>query len=220
MASIRSKNGGWEVTISLGLDPATKKYSRKSFMFRGGKRDADRYKREIETRYEKADYRVSMPLTLEDVGREWLDNWASNRVRQTTLQRYKHVADKYIFPKLGSMRLDRMTSAHIQSYYNWAMRSGRRKEKGGLSRRTVKNHHAVLSRILKHALRQGFITQNPLALVDPPRPEKRQMPHLDMSESVKLIQESKKTRYFPLLTLAYMTGLRAQKVDPATLEQK
>jgi site-specific recombinase XerD len=55
-----------------------------------------------------------------------------------------------------------------------------------LSKKTLSNVHAALSVMWNWAIRQGYTESNPLALIDRPRPEKRQIVPISLEE-IKLL---------------------------------
>ena len=90
------------------------------------------------------------------------------------------------------------------------MKDGARRDgrKGGLSARTILNHHRLLSEALGHAVKWDMLSKNPAASVTLPRIATKEMKVLDIRESQWLLECARGTRpYFPIL-LAIRLGLR------------
>ena len=88
---------------------------------------------------------------------------------------------------LGNIPLKKLQPAHLQQYYAKALSTGRRDGKGGLSARTVKHHHRVLSEALSHAVKWGVLSRNVAQMTDPPRPSRKEIIILSPVEIDRLI---------------------------------
>jgi integrase len=81
-------------------------------------------------------------------------------------------------------------------------------QKQGLSARTVRYAHTVLSSALKQAVKWRMINQNPCDLCELPRKEKKEMKHLSADETTKFLQAAKDDKFFALFLLIIETGMR------------
>ena len=97
----------------------------------------------------------------------WLDDTMSYKVQPNTLYQYKLIFNGYItkYKPFHGVKLQDMTTALIQSYYNAEL-------KAGLSSNTVHKHHANIHKCLDYAVRLGFIPSNPSAQTELP-PKKK-----------------------------------------------
>lgn len=88
-----------------------------------------------------------------------LDEWLGNLERlgrsQSTIESYRIHVEKHIRPALGDRRLDRLTAHDIDRYL------GGLAEKKGLSPRTMRLDHAVLSGALTQGVDWGWLKANP-----------------------------------------------------------
>src|SRR5437870_2214267 len=105
----------WLVRIYRGQDANGKRiYLNKTI--KGVKKSAQDYLAETLTAISKGTHAEPTRLTLSD----YLDKWltaSQARVRPTTLASYTFLADNYIKPTLGTMRLSDLRSLHVQSLY-------------------------------------------------------------------------------------------------------
>ena len=104
-------------------------------------------------------------LTDNTTVKGWLEHWladiAPTRCRQRTLDGYATYVNHWLIPQLGKHRLDKLRPDHVRALHK-AM------EAAGKSDATRRQAHAILRRALVVAERDGRISRNPAALVDPP----------------------------------------------------
>ena len=126
------------------------------------------------------------------------------------------IVELHLTPALGHLKMAKLKPFHIQDYYTKAQASGRKGCKtsrgGGLSPRTVAQHHRVLHKALKQAMRLGLISQNPCDMVDPPRYD-RSVPATISDKDVDKVLDSVRGTYLyiPVL-IALATGARRGEV--------
>lgn len=92
----------------------------------------------------------------------WLSDVVPGTVRESTLEGYRWITNKYLVPNLGTIRLAQLSPQDVQSML-------RALEKQGLSPRTRRHARSTLVGALRRAQRFGMVTRNVAALVDPPR---------------------------------------------------
>ena len=98
---------------------------------------------------------------------EWLERQAS-QLRPTTVRSYRQVITAYLQPHLGENRLEDLDRRGLERFYVRLLTSGGRRC-GPLSVRTVQYVHAVLHRVLAHAVLDGLLETNPASGAQPPR---------------------------------------------------
>jgi hypothetical protein len=95
---------------------------------------------------------------------------------KSTLARYQDMLDSRINPYLGKTPVDEITGDMLDDFYAMLLKPGQNKKTGGgLSRKTVLEHHHVISTIMEHAIRKHLIAFNPCRdatppVADPPMP--------------------------------------------------
>jgi len=150
--------------------------------------------------------------TLKECLNLWLTNAAQPRVSPKTFERYTEYCEKHLSPNLGAIKLAKLRPIDIQEYEATALKSGRLNGKGGLSARTVHHLHRVLFQALKQAVRWQMIIRNPCEAVDPPRPPRREVPHLTQEDLAILLKAARPSHFYPAILLAATTGLRRGEV--------
>ena len=140
--------------------------------------------------------RLSTEAFLED----WLQSIVHS-VRPRTWHRYAEYVRLHVIPTLGRTTLHLLSPREIQALYS-------SKISQGLSPRSVLHLHRVLHRALGQAQRWGVVDENAAALVDPPRPEPRDMRALSPEEVRRFLAAASGSRLEALYILAVTTGMR------------
>ena len=98
----------------------------------------------------------------------WFDNYARLKVRPSSHQTYRGYIDHHIKPYIGSIPLSKLTSLELQQLYKTLLADGRveriesKKQPKGLSPKTVRNIHQIISSALKLAMNSGLSHAIPL----------------------------------------------------------
>ena len=136
---------------------------------------------------------------------EYLDVWLKRSVygsvRQSTYDRDTNLVNNHIKPVLGSLKLKKLNSAHVQNFY-------RNRLDTGLSASTVRKIHDILRRGLAQAV-DWYLTQRNVAdVVKPPRPVPKEIVALSADETRRLLDAAAEDRLEALYMLAVHTGMR------------
>ena len=135
---------------------------------------------------------------------QWIGQWletVESTVRRSTYVRYEGLMRVHIVPRIGKVRLARLTPVRVQKLYKEMLDVG-------LSPTTVRHAHAVLHRALGRAVRFNLLVRNPCDMVDAPRNAKPNHKFLTTEQSKVLLEAAKGDRLEALITLALMTGCR------------
>lgn len=190
----------WLVRIFLGRESDGKrKYFSKTI--HGKKKDADKY---LTAKLREKDLGVFVEpaaMPVKEYLTRWLEEVAKPRLKENTFDGYKWIVETYIQPALGSKRLSDLQSYQVQKLYNDL-------QKQGLSARTVRYTHSVLSSALKQAVKWRQIFQNPCDLCQLPKQDKTEMKYFTPDEVKLFLETAKDTKHYTLFLLTIETGLR------------
>jgi integrase len=203
--------GVWAIVLDLERGPDGKR-KQKWHTFHGPKKDAER---EMARLLHSLNTGAYVPPTKETLGEfleAWLRDYAALRVSPKTLQAHTSWVRSQIKPRLGSVRLDQLTSAAIQQFYVQLLGSGHRSKQGGLSASSIKTMHHILRCALETAVKQGRLSKNPCAAVETPRMERREMSILSAADLIALIDAARGTRLHAPILIAVCTGMRRGEV--------
>jgi integrase len=217
----------WSIIIETGHTPSGGR-GRRRFTFYGSKTQAEAELARLVHQVETGALLNQDRLTVAEYLKHWLEVYAKPNTAPRTYERYEEIVRLHLSPALGAHRLGKLTPMHIQSYYEDALREGRklrtrkdprshqRKSERvepkstpkGLSARTVLHHHRLLRQALQQAVRWQMIYRNPADAVRPPRAVSHEMHVLNEDEVVKVLRSLEGTPFhFPFL-LAVNTGVR------------
>lgn len=139
---------------------------------------------------------------------EYMGDWLSHqkgRVRQKTWQAYESMFRCHAEPVLGDRSLSDLHPLLLQRLYASMLEQG---SSGG----TVLNLHLVLTNALSQAVRWGYITSNPAAGAQPPRPRRRELRVLDQAGTEEVLAAAEGTRMEAPVAIALSTGMRRGEV--------
>jgi len=206
--------GSYTIWWDEGRDPLTGKRRQRNKSIKGTKRNAEAELRKILTALDSGVYIKPTKLTVGDLLRQWLENYVdvSNNVRARTGEGYHMMCEKHLIPALGSIHITQLQTAQIQSYYAQALQSGRADGKGGLSARTVKHHHRVLSEALTWAVEENLLGRNVAKSAKPPKPVSREMGTLNEDNIDLLLEAARGGQYYYLFYLATYSGMRRSEL--------
>jgi hypothetical protein len=152
-------DGKWHGYVTMGIRPDGKPDRR----HREGKTEAEvtRKVRELEGKRDAGTTsRPGRVPTVTQWMRTYLADVAPLRVSQGTIDStYRPKAERWIIPKLGRHRLNRLHPEHLYAFYT-SLREA------GLAPNTIVQVHRILSRALAIAVREELITRNPCTLID------------------------------------------------------
>ncbi len=195
--------GRWLVRIFLGRDSKGKrKYFSNTIL--GPKKDAQKYLTAKLREKDLGQFVEPASISLNEHLDRWLQEVASIKVRRATLDGYEAKLKVHVRASIGLKRLCDLQAYDVQKLYNDMI-------KRGLSGKTVRHVHNVLSPALKQAIKWKLISQNPCELCQLPKIVKREMQCFTPEETATFLEYAKTDRYYPLFILAIETGMRPEE---------
>ena len=137
---------------------------------------------------------------------EWLTYWrdticAERGLKQSTLYGYDSYLKTWLKPELGRTRLKALTPEHVRKLHKMMRDAGK-------SPASIRQAHAILSRALKVAEREGRVRRNVAALVDVPSPGDVHHDALTPAQAKKVLKGARDRRELARLTVALVLGVR------------
>ena len=119
-------------------------------------------------------------LTVGQWATLWFENYAKPAIQESTAKHYRNFIENHIIPRIGKIKLKKLTTLDIQKFYNKSRECGRvQRYKGqedlSLSNKTIRGLHAVLRQCLEQAVTERLIPCNPTANCKLPPKEKKEM---------------------------------------------
>jgi len=168
---------------------------------RGTKKEAEERERELRRQMDTGlDFEPSK-VTVGEWLERWLADFAAPKVSKRTLVTYSHTVAIFS-DSLGAIRLRDLRGVQIQRALAAYVELGR-------TNRSARKHFTVLKSALQRALRLGLIVRNPADLVEPPKPERREMRTADAKTLRLLLDECRDPDLRRMIYVLVQTGLRA-----------
>lgn len=154
---------------------------------------------------------VESEILFSDAFMSWLQLYKSPPTRKpSTYASYIDIYEGHFKPFFGEMSLYNITQDTVQDYYQKKQLSGSRNDgkAGGLSPKSIRNHHMLLKDFFSYALGKYKLDVNPALETERPEVITKEMRVLSSSEMEVFISEvMKETQRVAILT-DLMTGLR------------
>jgi integrase len=194
----RASDKLWVGSFSLGYDGSGKRKRRVVY---------GKTKREVQQKIDRL--RVEGPIgrttdaaamTFGTYLERWLEAGRANAAARTQEERERLVR-VHLRPRLGGLRLDRLTALHVEGLYADLRRDG-------VGPFAVRSAADLLGASLNHAVRLKLIPANPAAAVPKPRTPKREMRCLDEPQARVVLGATDGAAVGPLVAVALATGCR------------
>ena len=208
----KRSDGRWEGRYTAGYDPDTGKRIIKNVLGRTQAEAKEKLKAAVE-QAQQVDVTRTDEYTVATWLRAWYDLYAQPNIRQATADRYKLMIETYTIPRIGKIKLKKLTSRDLQKMYKNLMEHGRINTKSGhgnpgLSSTTVRSVHLMLHSAFERAVKERLIPRNPTDDCIAPKVQKVEMKTL-RPEHLKAYLEAANARgVLPMFYLELVSGLR------------
>lgn len=147
---------------------------------------------------------------------EWLPARRAS-LRPSTVVSYEQLIRNYLLPRIGGVRLQAVDGPMLNRLYVELLESGRidlRKTANGagLSPKTVRNLHGVLTKAFRDAIRWGRLQRNPCDAADPPKGTSPEMKAWTADEMRTFVRSVQTHRWVAVWTLLATTGMRRGEI--------
>ena len=197
--SVKGSRGNWSFVFDLPkVDGKRRQVYRRGF---ATKRKAEEEMRNLMTEAKGGTMVAPTRLT---VGQYLTEHWlpvVENRVRPGTIDSYRKIVSRRIVPKIGGAELQLLDEPTVERWVAGL-------SSAGLSAKTVRNAHGVLSTALRDALRLRLVSRNVATAAQLPRLDRRAPRAWNTDEIRKFLQHVQTDRWSPMWRLFATTGLR------------
>jgi integrase len=197
----------WRIKFDLPPGPDGKRRSQFETV-RGSKKDAQKRLAEQLTAVGHGTFVESTKLTVADHVRARIDVWhAAGDIGDATRERYGVLLKKQIAPHIGTMALQQLSTVDVETWHA-ALRNS------GLSPRTIKHAHNLLSKALGDAVRHRLLVRNVCGRDGQraPRVPREEMKILKKDQIGDVVDKLRGRPIFLKALLALFCGLRAGEV--------
>ena len=169
------------------------------------------------TEDEKRGHSLESETLFSEAFPEWLKLYKAPPTRKSsTYTSYLNIYDVHYNGYFGEKMLFEITQDVVQQYYKEKQLNGARKDgkEGGLSPKTIRNHHMILKDFFRYALKKYKLTDNPTLDTDRPEVHTPKMRVLDQDEMVLFLKEVIRETQRTAILFDFCTGLRAGELLP------
>ena len=197
--SIKRDGEGWMLVVDVASQDGRRRPARRRGF--ATKKAAEKELRSLLGLAEAGLYVEPMRLIL---GRYLTETWLpsiATRVRPTTGDMYRRIVDKHVVPSLGAVRIQVLDTPTISAFVSSLLQKG-------LSPKTVRNVHAVVSKALADALDAGVVQRNAACAVKLPQVPKRAPRAWSAEQLGSFLEEIEADRLAALWRFLALTGCR------------
>ena len=178
--SIRKrKDGRWEGRYTAGYDSKTGKRIIKNVLGKTQAEVKEKLKKALEECQGLDVSKAADEYTVATWLRTWYELYAKPNIRTATANRYELIIERYTIPRIGTIKLKKLTTRHLQRLYKELLEEGRihigKTQVKGLSTTTVRSVHLMLHAALERAVKERLIPRNPTEDCIAPKPRKLEM---------------------------------------------
>ncbi len=192
--SIQKKGTTYYVVLPIGP-------KRKWLKVGPNKKEAERVLVQEIARLHNGPYRELKKITFAEFAKKWMSDYARSAVKASTYESYDSVLRMHLLPFFGTMELAKITLEAVQGYVATKQQEGRVQPK------TINNTLVPLKEMFTHAVRWGYLHENPAHYVEKPRVLHREMDFLTKEEIHRFLSAVPQDRY-PFFLTAILTGMR------------
>lgn len=191
------------VRVFQGRDASGKRHYFNK-LINGTKKEAQDFLNRTLTEISAGTFTVQTRLTVNAYLDQWLETAARPRLRERTFEDYREYLKRYIRPALGKGLLAEIRPLNIQKLYTDMLDRG-------LSPRTVRYCHAILTSALKQAVKWQILASNPASMVDLPRMQRKEMQSLSPEDAARFLDVARQDKWGVIFSVALTTGLRPEE---------
>ena len=209
----KRKDGRWEGRYTVGRDPVSGKQVFKNVLGKTQAEVKEKMKLTIE-KNKKVDFRQTGKYTVTQWMDEWFENVCKLKIRPSSHQTYRGYIDNHITPYIGNLLIEKLSTMELQKLYRKLMTKGRveriesEHQPKGLSAKTVRNIHQVISSAMDFAVAQRIIPENPCKAVALPKVEHKEMQTIPAEQLRAFLVEAKASGVYEMYYTELATGLR------------
>ena len=215
MATITKRGDSYRIKVSCGYDVNGKQVVQtktwkppENLTERQIKKELDRQAVMFEEECKRG--QITAAIKFETFAEQWFDEYAILNLRKSTYTLLKSLT-KRVYPAIGHLRLDKITTRDVQKFVNDLLINGRGKQNGKpLARKTVLLHLSFISNIFRYAIKMSMLVDNPCSRVTVAKQEKKEKQIYTIDEMKQLFRclENAPLKYRVFVTLAVYSGYR------------
>ena len=207
----KRKDGRWEGHYTAGYDQDGKRII-KNVLGRTQAEVKSKLSAAI-TESQQLDVSRSGEYTVAEWLRLWFELYAKPNIRPSTTGYYRRAMEEYTIPRIGSVKLNKLTSREIQKLYKDLLENGRlrkkqRRKHPGLSGSTVRGVHIMLHSAPDRAVKERLLIRNPADSCVVPKVQHQEMKTLQPEDLKAYLDAAERRNALAMFYLGLVSGIR------------
>lgn len=212
MASIRERNGSYQITVSTGRDIYGRKL-RETVTFtpdptltpKKREKAVEEFAREFEQKIRSGAAMDGRKVTLKEFADRWIAEHAEQKLQPATVNAYRSELEEKILPVLGHLKLSELKPHNINAFFVAMTQDGARKDgkSGGYSKGTIAKTRNVISSVLRTAAEWEIIDRNPC--------DKVRLQGGDTAEKLKFFTPEQTCTFLDYIEQPYAVKIKGHK---------
>lgn len=212
----KDRNGTWSFVVDVSTGSRRRQYRRRGF---ATKREAQAALTELLASLQRGTFVRPERLSVGDYLQGWMASLESSGRSRSTVSSYRHCLRLHVVPYIGEVQLQALAPVDLDRLYRHLLEGGRRIDRAdgtrGLSKRTVRYIHVIVSAALKDAVAKGLLARNPAEAATPPAASATKAPEMawwrpeELQEFLAFVEGHELAALF---RVAAMTGMRRGEV--------
>jgi integrase len=215
----RRGKASWRLKFEGARDPESGRRNIQYHTIRGTKAAAKAKLAELVAAVGNSSYVEPSKLTVAEHVRARVSQWeaaydpaAKTGISPKTAERYRELVENQIAPHIGAKLLQKIKPADIEAWHTTLRASGRKDGKGGVSTRTIKHAHRILSQALDDAVRNDLAAKNVAKLQGAPQVDDAEVQIVAKERIGELIEKLRGRTIYARAIVALFTGMRRGEV--------
>jgi integrase len=205
----------WRLKFEGARDPATGKRNIQYVTVRGTKAHAKLNLAELVTAVGDGSYVEPSKITVAEYVRSRVDQWeaaydpaAKTGISPKTAERYRELVENQIVPHIGATAVQKLKPLDIEGWKTKLRISGRKGGQGGVSTRTIKHAHRILSHALDDAVKNDRVAKNVARIEGAPKIDEGEVEVVAKERISELIEKLRGRAMYARAITSLFTGLR------------
>ena len=207
----KRKDGRWEGRYTAGYDQNGKRLIKNVL----GRTQAE-VKEKLSVAIaesQQLDVSRSGEYTVAEWLRLWFELYAKPNIRPSTAGYYRRAMEEYTIPRIGTIKLNKLTSREIQKLYKDLLENGRlrkkqRRKHPGLSGSTVRGVHIMLHSALDRAVTERLLIRNPADGCVVPKVQHQEMTTLQPEDLKAYLDAAERRNTLAIFYPELVSGIR------------
>lgn len=215
--TVIKRGATYSVVIDKGRDPLTGKRVRVWSSGYPTKKAAEQKRTEMLRSLDTGTFVDPSKQTFGEYLEQWLAALPAQGLRSSTVTSYSRNLRVHVISRIGGATLQSLTAVHLDALYAELLRAGNRRgtTDRGLSNRSVRYVHTIISRALADATKKGLLQRNAAKAADPPSAKSAKAPEMAWwtpDQLGRFLAYVADDPLGPLFRLAGMTGMRRGEI--------